>query len=111
MAPPAERPKQIHSAVSIAGVARPVSVAAKCSRIGTIKNAATARSNSRIAKTRWMAADRREKPARNSAGVTAAPTPTPISPEPTRVSVWLGGMALRSTRIPATRNAIPVRAK
>ena len=111
MAPPAARPKQIHSAVPIAAVARPVTVVAKCSKIGTIRNAATARSSSRIAKTRWIDAERREKPARNSAGVTDAPIPTPISPEPVSASVWVGGMALRSTRTPATRNTIPVRAK
>ena len=95
----------------IAGVGKPVSVVAKCSRIGTIMNAATARNSSRIANTRWIDADRSEKPARNSAGVTEAPIPTPIRPEPVSVSVSLGGMVLRSTRIPATRKAIPVRAK
>jgi hypothetical protein len=76
-----------------------------------MRNAATARSSSRMAKTRWIDADRREKPARNSAGVTEAPTPTPTSPEPVRASAWLGGTVLRSTRMPATRKAIPVRAK
>jgi len=111
IAPPAARPKQIHSAVAIAGVASPVSVVAKCSKIGTIRKAATARSSSRMANTRWIEADRSEKPARNRAGTTEAPMPTPISPEPTSASVWVGGMALRSTRIPATRNTIPVRAK
>jgi hypothetical protein len=110
MAPPAAIPKQIQSTVPIAGVGSPVSVAPKCSKIGTIMNAATARSNSRIANTRWMDAERSEKPARNSAGVTDAPMPTPVRPEPTRVSVEVGGIAPRSTRIPATRNAIPVRA-
>jgi hypothetical protein len=87
IAPPAARPKQIHNAVAIAGVARPVSVTAKCSRIGTIMNAATARSSSRIANTRWIEAERSEKPARNRAGTTEAPIPTPVSPEPTSASV------------------------
>ena len=94
----------------MAGVGRPVSVTAKCSRIGTIRNAATARSSSRMAKTRWMEAERSEKPARNSAGTTEAPMPMPTSPEPARVSVLVGGMAARSTRTPAARNASPVRA-
>jgi hypothetical protein len=111
MAPPAARPKQIHSAVFIDGVGWPVRVVAKCSRIGTIRNAATARSSSRIANTRWMEAERSENPARNSAGVTDAPMPTPVSPEPIRASVCVGGMVLRSTRTPATRNTIPVKAK
>jgi hypothetical protein len=64
-----------------------------------------------MAKTRWIEAERSEKPARKSAGVTEAPTPMPIRPDPISVSVWLGGMALRITRTPATRNVIPVSAK
>jgi hypothetical protein len=111
IAPPAAMPKQIHSTVPIAGVGRPVRVVPKCSRIGTTMNAATARSNSSIANTRWIEAERSEKPARNSAGVTDAPMPTPVRPEPTSVSVEVGGIAPRSTRIPAIRNTIPVRAK
>ncbi len=73
-------------------------------------NAATARSSSRIANTRCIEAERSEKPARNNAGTTEAPMPTPISPEPVSVRVSVGGTVLRSTRIPATRNTIPVSA-
>jgi hypothetical protein len=74
-------------------------------------NAATARSSSRMANTRWIDAERSEKPARNSAGTTEAPMPTPVSPEPSSVRVSVGGTVLRSTRIPAVRNANPVSAK
>ena len=111
MAPPADSPKQSHKAVFIAAVGTPVTVVAKCSRIGATMNAATARSNSSTANTRWMLAERSENPARNSAGATEAPMPTPTSPDPTRVSVEVGGMASRSRRIPAARKIIPVRAK
>src|SRR3984957_9440479 len=86
MAPPADSPKQIHKAVLIAAVGRPVTVVAKCSRIGATMNAATARSNSSTANPRWMLAERSENPARNRAGATEAPMPTPTSPDPTRVS-------------------------
>ena len=43
-------------------------------------NAATARSSSTIANTRWRLADGSEKPA-TSAGATVAPRPMPVSPE------------------------------
>ena len=109
-APPADSPKQIHSAVLKAALGRPVSVTAKCSRIGAIRNAAMARSSSRMAKTRWMEAERSEYPARNRAGTTEAPMPMPTSAEPARVSAEPGGTTARRTRIPAARITIPVRA-
>ena len=74
-------------------------------------NAANARISSRMAKTRWMLAERSENPARNSAGTTEAPTPTPISAEPTRVSPVVGGITPWITRIPAARLAMPNRVK
>jgi hypothetical protein len=85
-------------------------VTAKCSRIGAIRNAAMARSSSRIAKTRWMDADRSEYPAMNSAGTTDAPMPIPTSAEPARVSAESGGTTDRRTRIPAARITSPNRA-
>jgi hypothetical protein len=51
-AAPTDNPKQTHRAVFICGVAKPVSVVAKCSKMGTIMKAATARRSSRIANTR-----------------------------------------------------------
>ena len=74
------------------------------------RNAAIARSSSRIANTRWMEADRSEYPARNRAGTTEAPMPMPTSAEPTRVSVELGGTTERRTRIPAASTTSPNRA-
>jgi hypothetical protein len=94
----------------MAGLGRPASVTAKCSRIGAIKNAAMARSSSSMAKTRWMEAERSEKPAKNSAGTTEAPMPMPTSAEPARVAAESGAMAERSTTIPTARMASPVRA-
>jgi hypothetical protein len=44
----------------MAGLGRPVAVTAKCSRIGTIRNAAKARSSSSMAKTRCIEAERSE---------------------------------------------------
>ena len=70
-------------------------------------NAAIARSSSRMANTRWMLAERSENPARNSAGVTEAPTPTPISAEPARASPVVGGTALRITRMPGGQEDHP----
>ena len=66
-------------------------MAAKWAKIGAIMNAATARSSSTIANTRCRLAAGSEKPATNSAGATVAPSPIPVSPEPTSVSAWLDG--------------------
>jgi hypothetical protein len=74
-------------------------------------NAAIARISSRMANTRWMLAERSENPARNSAGTTEAPTPTPISAELITVCVVVGGTEPRVTRIPAARQAMPNRVK
>ncbi len=84
---------------------------AKCSRTGATRNAATARSSSRTANTRCNPAERSENAARNSAGVTEAPMPTPVSPEPARVNVDEGGMTSRSIRTPAVKKIIPARTK
>ena len=54
-------------------------------------NAATARSSSTIANTRWRLAEGSEKPATNSAGATVAPRPMPVSPEPISVAAWVDG--------------------
>ena len=74
-------------------------------------NAATARSSSTIANTRWRFAAGSEKPATNSAGATAAPSPTPVRPEPIRVSACVGGTWIRNTAIPAARKPIPTRGR
>ncbi len=82
------------------------------SRIGAIMNAATARRSSMMANTRWRAALRSEKPAMNSAGVTEAPTPTPIRPVPTSATMVLGGMATAmKSAMPALRQSSPNSAK
>ena len=70
-------------------------------------NAATARSSSTIANTRWRLAAGSEKPAQNSAGATVAPRPIPVSPEPISVSAWVGGSWMRKTAMPAARNPFP----
>ena len=49
-------------------------------------------------------AGERENPATNSAGVTVAPSPSPVNPEPTRVNAWLEGTSMRKTAIPAARS-------
>ena len=69
----------------------PPTVTAKWANTGAIMNAATARSSSTIANTRWRLADGSENPATNSAGATVAPSPMPVSPDPIRVEASVGG--------------------
>ena len=106
-APPSASARPIQSAMPVPASRLPPVVAARLAKIGATMNAATARRSSTIANTRWRLAAGSEKPATNRAGATVAPSPIPVSPEPTRVSAWLEGTSMRKTAIPAARKSMP----
>ncbi len=97
----------IQSAMPVPASRLPPVVAASWTKIGATMNAATARRSSTIANTRWRLAAGSEKPATNSAGATVAPSPMPVSPEPSRVIAWLEGTSMRKTAIPAASRSMP----
>ena len=88
MAPAIANPRPTQSAMRVPVRGSPPTVSAKWANIGAIMNAATARSSSTMANTRWSVFDGSEKPATNSAGATVAPSPMPVSAEPSSVRPW-----------------------
>jgi len=76
--------EQTHIAVPIPARGSVETVIARWSSSGPAMNAATPRSNSTSANTRWIWAERSENPATNRAGETEEPTPRPTSAEPAR---------------------------
>ena len=82
-APMIEIPKQIHRAVCVPDARLPSDDVATCSSDRSDHERRNRPDQLDDREHALNVVERSEKPAMNSAGTTAAPTPMPISPEPT----------------------------